>query len=115
MSLIAVDAIITIADPSKRQELIERTAPIQQATRDDEPGCLIYCFAADPCRDDVIQAYELWESAEDLAAHLVHANYFAMRATLGEGGLVGAVANKHRIDKTAPVYGPDRVATASFE
>ena len=38
-----------------------------------------------------------------------------MRATLGEGGLVGAVANKHRIDKTAPVYGPDRVATASFE
>ncbi len=35
MSLIAVDAIITIADPSKRQELIERTAPIQQATRDD--------------------------------------------------------------------------------
>ena len=49
MSLIAVEAAITIADPSTRQALVEKSAPIQQATRDDEPGCLVYCFAADPC------------------------------------------------------------------
>ena len=34
---------------------------------------------------------------------------------LGEGGLVGAVSRKHRIDATAPVYGPDHKASASFD
>ncbi len=115
MSLIAVDAIITIADPSKRQELIERTAPIQQATRDDEPGCLIYCFAADPCRDDVIQVYELWESAEDLAAHLVHPNYFddAHDARRGRSRRRRRQQAPHRRDRAGVRPGPG--ATASFE
>ena len=38
MSLIAVEAAIKIADPSTRQALIEKSAPIQKATRDDERG-----------------------------------------------------------------------------
>ena len=83
MSLIAVEAAITIADPSTARALIARSAPIQQATRDDEPGCLVYCFAADPCRDDLIQVYELWESEAALAAHFEHRNYHDMRAMLG--------------------------------
>ena len=115
MSLIAVEAAITIADPATRQALLERTAPIQQATRDDEPGCIVYCFAADPCVDDLIQVYELWESEEALAAHFHHPNYTDMRNMLGAGGLVSAVSRKHRIDATAPVYGDDHVATASFD
>ncbi len=115
MSLIAVEAAITIADPSTRQELLARSAPIQKATRDDEPGCIVYCFAADPCQDDLIQVYELWESEETLAAHFDHPNYLAMRTMLGAGGLVSAVSRKHRIDASAPVYGSDHVATASFE
>ena len=115
MALIAVEAAITVADPSTRQALLEKTAPIQQATRDDEPGCLVYCFAADPCQDDLIQVYELWESEEALAAHFDHQNYFDMRTTLGEGGLTGAVSRKHRIDASAPVYGPDGVASADFD
>ncbi len=114
MSLIAVEAAITIADPSTRAELLERTAPIQQATRDDEPGCIVYCFAADPCQDDLIQVYELWESEESLAAHFHHQNYVDMRTMLGAGGLTGAVSRKHRIDATAPVYGDDGIATADF-
>jgi quinol monooxygenase YgiN len=115
MSLIAVEAAITVADPSTRDALVERSAPIQQATRDDEPGCIVYCFAADPCRDDLIQVYELWESEEALAAHFDHPNYHDMRTTLGAGGLVDAVSRKHRIDATAPVYDAERRATASFE
>lgn len=115
MSLIAVEAAITIADPSTRQELLARSAPIQKATRDDEPGCIVYCFAADPCQDDLIQVYELWESEEALGAHFDHPNYLAMRTMLGAGGLVSAVSRKHRIDASAPVYGSDHVATASFE
>ena len=115
MSLIAVEAAITVADPSKRQELLQRTAPIQQATRDDEPGCIVYCFAADPCQDDLIQVYELWESEEALAAHFDHQNYVDMRTMLGEGGLVSAVSRKHRIDATAAVYNAEGKATASFD
>ena len=115
MSLIVVEAAITVADPSSRYELLERTAPIQQATRDDEPGCLVYCFAADPCTPDLIQVYELWESESALAAHFEHRNYFDMRAVLGAGGITGSVSRKHRIDASGPVYGPDRVATAEFD
>ena len=33
---------------------------IQKATRDDEPGCLAYCFAADPAEATHVQVYELW-------------------------------------------------------
>jgi quinol monooxygenase YgiN len=115
MSLIAVEAAITIADASTRQQLLERTAPIQQATRDDEPGCLVYCFAADPCQDDLIQVYELWESEEALEAHFEHQNYVDMRTMLGEGGLTGAVSRKHRIDATSAVYNAQGKATASFD
>lgn len=114
MSLIAVEAAITVADPSMRHDLVARTAPIQKATRDDEPGCLVYCFAADPCQDDLIQVYELWESEEALAAHFDHPNYVAMRTMLNDAGLVSAVSRKHRIDASAPVYGADRRPTPLF-
>ena len=115
MSLIAVEAAITIADPSAREALIDKSAPIQKATRDDEPGCLVYCFAADPCQDNLIQVYELWESEESLAAHFDHQNYFDMRTMLNDGGLTGAVSRKHRIDASAPVYDADRNPTALFD
>jgi quinol monooxygenase YgiN len=115
MSLIAVEAAITIADPSTREALIARSAPIQKATRDDEPGCLVYCFAADPCQDDLIQVYELWESEAALTAHFVHQNYLDMRTMLGKGGLVSAVSRKHRIDASAPVYDADHRPNASFD
>lgn len=115
MSLIAVEAAITIADSSSREALIEQTAPLQKATRDDEPGCLVYCFAADPCQPDLIQVYELWESEEALAAHFQHPNYHDMRATLGRGGLVSAVSRKHRIDASAPVYDTNHAPSAAFD
>lgn len=115
MSLIAVEAAITLADPAIRQDVIDRSAPIQKATRDDEPGCIVYCFAADPCQNDLIQVYELWESQETLAAHFDHPNYLAMRTMLGEAGLVSAVSRKHRIDASAPVYGGDHTPSATFD
>ena len=115
MALIAVEAAITVADPANRQALLDRSAPIQQATRDDEAGCIVYCFAADPCQADLIQVYELWESEEAPAAHFDHPNYFAMREMLNAGGLTGAVSRKHRIDATAPVYNADRTPTAAFD
>ena len=115
MSLIVVEAAITIADPSIREALIARTAPIQKATRNDEPGCLVYCFAADPCQPDLIQVYELWESEEALAAHFTHPNYFEMRSMLRDGGIRSAPSRKHRIDATAPVYDANHRPTAAFD
>ena len=114
MSLIAVEAAIVLADPSKRAALVEASAPIQKATRDDEPGCLVYCFAADPVQPELIQVYELWEDEASLAAHFEHPNYHAMRELLNGAGLASAVSRKLRIDAAAPVYGPDRKPSASF-
>lgn len=114
MSLIAVEAAIVVADPQVRDALVARSAPVQAATRTEEPGCLVYCFAADPVRPDLIQVYELWADEDSLAAHFQHPNYAAMREMLNGAGLTSAVSRKLRIDATAPVYGPDRKPTASF-
>ena len=115
MSLIAVEAAITIADASVRDALVARSVPLQKATRDDEPGCLVYCFAADPVEPDLIQVYELWESEEALEAHFTHSNYFGMRALIAEAGIVRAESRKHRVEATAPVYNAQFVPTASFD
>lgn len=114
MSLIAVEAAITVADASQRDAIVARSAPYQQATRDEEPGCLVYCFAADPVVPDLIQVYELWQDEASLAAHFEHPNYFNMRSMLAEAGLASAVSRKLRIDAAAPVYGPDHTPSASF-
>jgi quinol monooxygenase YgiN len=99
----------------KRAACLEASASLQQATRDEEPGCLAYVFAADPCQDDVISVYELWEDAPSLAAHFLHPNYNNMRARLGEMGITGADVLKYRVDATAPVYNADRIATVDFD
>ena len=60
--MIVVEAAIRLEDPAGRDALVAASAPIQQATRDDEDGCLVYCFAADPVEADLIQVYELWDA-----------------------------------------------------
>lgn len=98
----------------KRAACLEASASLQQATRDEEAGCLAYVFAADPCRDDVISVYELWDTAPNLAAHFLHPYYNNMRAKLGEMGITGAEVKKYRVDAVAPVYNSDHVATVEF-
>ncbi len=111
--MIIISAEITIP-PEKRAAAIEGSKPFQQATRDDEPGCQEYIFTIDPCRDDVIHVYELWDDADTLAAHFEHENYFNMRRFLAEAGITGATSTKFRVDAHGPVYGPDGVATSQF-
>jgi len=115
VSLVAVEATIVLADASKRDEVIAETVPVQLQTRSDEPGCLAYCFAADPVRPDTIQAYELWESVDALDAHLHHEYYFAMRKLLGAAGIASFRDRKHLIEKSAPVYGPDMTPSGRFD
>lgn len=115
MSLIAVEAAIVVADATRRDEIVAASVHIQAATRNDEPGCLVYSFAADPVVADLIQVYELWADEASLAAHFEHPNYTAMREFLNSAGLASAVSRKHRIEATAPVYGPDRRPSAHFD
>ncbi len=112
MIIIAGDIFIP-AD--KRTAALEGSVPFQQGTRDDEPGCQAYVFSADPCRDDVIAVYELWDDAESLAAHFHHENYWNMRSFLGQSGITGSSVQKYRIDASGPVYGDDGVASATFD
>ncbi|MDH3753470.1 MAG: antibiotic biosynthesis monooxygenase [Acidimicrobiia bacterium] len=100
-------------DPDRRDEAVAASVPLQQATRDDEPGCLAYCFAADPCVDGRLQVYELWADSKTLDAHFQHENYFNMRDALHRFGLRGADTTKYRVDATDPVY-KDGVAAARF-
>lgn len=98
----------------KRAACLEASAPLQQATRDEEDGCLAYVFAPDPCRDDVISVYELWDTAPNLAAHFLHPYYTNMRTKLGAMGITGADVKKYRVDAVAPVYNSDQIATVDF-
>jgi quinol monooxygenase YgiN len=114
MSLIAVEAALVVRDATQRDAIVAASAPIQAATRRDEPGCLVYCFAADPVEPNLIQVYELWEDEQSLAAHFDHPNYTAMRDMLRESGLESTVSRKLRIDAVAPVYDADRRPIAGF-
>jgi quinol monooxygenase YgiN len=113
--VIIIAAQLDFADQQTRDTAVATSAPIQQATRDDEAGCHVYCFAADPCVPTRIQVYELWEDAPSLAAHFLHENYFNMRTMFGQHGITGAVTHKYRIDAVATVYNADRIATTDFD
>lgn len=114
MSLVVVEAQIVV-EAAGRDAVVAESVPIQQATRDEEPGCLVYCFAADPVHDDRIQVYELWESEEALHEHFAHPNYAAMLELLGARGLISAESRKHRVGRTAEVYGADFTPTGHFD
>jgi len=113
MSLVVVEAKIVV-EAAARDALVAQSQPVQQATREEEPGCIVYCFAADPVHDDRIQVYELWESEDALQEHFAHPNYTQMLQLLGSGGLVSAESRKHRVDRTAEIYGPDGTPSGHF-
>jgi quinol monooxygenase YgiN len=102
--VIVVEAAIRLADPARRDAVVAESVPIQEATRDDEDGCLVYCFAADPVEADLIQVYELWTDDDSLQRHFEHPNYHAMRGLLNSAGLASAISRKLRVDAESPVY-----------
>lgn len=79
-----------------------------------EKGCRHYAWTADPFVPGRVHVFEEWETAEDLAAHLVAEPYVQMAAHLGQYSILGATTRKYRCDLSEPVYGPDGIATATF-
>ena len=102
--MIIIAGTIDLADPSQIDEAIEKAKPLQQATRDDEPGCQAYVFSKDPCVAGRIAVYELWDDEASLAAHFKHDNYPNVGGLLQGFGLAGADHNKLRCDHKEPVY-----------
>ncbi len=101
-------------DPGQRDVAVAASLELQAATVNDEPGCLAYVFVADPLTAGRIRVYEAWGDAESLNAHFQHPNYHAMRAMLGRFERRGSEIAKHEVARSAPVYGPDRVADANY-
>ena len=101
-------------DPEVRDALVSESMPFQRSTREDEPGCNAYVFAADPCDPGRIHVFEEWASADDLEAHFQHPNFAAMGELLHRYPRRGSQTLKYRVDATAPVRNADGVATASF-
>ena len=112
--MIIIAGTIDLADPARRDEAMEKAMPLQQATRDQEPGCHAYVFSADPCVAGRIVVFELWEDQASLAAHFEHRNYFNMRELLGSIGLAGADNHKYRCDLKEPVYDATMTPRADF-
>jgi quinol monooxygenase YgiN len=113
--MIIIAGQIDLEDPARRDEVVAGSARFQLATRQDEPGCLAYCFAADPVVEGRIQVYELWSDEESLAAHFTHPNYLDMRDYLRTAGLKSADNRKYRCDLVKPVYDHERVPRADFD
>ncbi|MEY4231035.1 MAG: hypothetical protein RLZZ362_1884 [Actinomycetota bacterium] len=112
--MIIVAATLDFADQATRDLVVEQAVPLQKATRDDEDGCLAYCFGADPVVPTRIQVYELWSDGPTLAAHFDHPHYAAMRDMLRSHGIVAAANRAYLTEQDCPVYQPDGTPRRSF-
>jgi quinol monooxygenase YgiN len=103
--MIIVTATLSFETEADRDRAVELTASVQKATRDEEPGCLAYCFAADPVEPNHVQVYELWTDPESLAKHFDHPNYGRMVDALHNcGGFVKSENRLYAADDRGTVY-----------
>lgn len=112
--MIIVVAKITFPSELARDRAVDLSAPVQMATREQEPGCNAYCFSADPCDPLAIQVYELWDSSEYLVDHFSHANYHAMVDLLSKSGFLESVSRAYLSERDEPVYGANAEIKSSF-
>jgi quinol monooxygenase YgiN len=101
-------------DPDRRDVLLAAIRPWVQKTRQEEQGCLAYAFTADPVDDDVVRVVEHWQDEHSLAAHFVHANFFATKSMLHEHGSGASSIQKFRVDLREPVGDSERRYRADF-
>ena len=112
--MIIVVAKIRFNTEAERDRAVARAEPVQRATREEEPGCHDYCFAADPCEPTVIQVYELWEDSDSLVAHFEHPNYQAMVELMTEVGFVESTNRAYLVERDEPVYGENGEKKTAF-
>ena len=87
---------------------------MQLATREEEPGCLAYCFAPDPAVPNRIQGYEMWEDSDSLVAHFEHPNYMKMVKALASANIKESINQAHLVERSEPVYSPGSERKRAF-
>ena len=102
--MIIIAATLDFGSESERNKAVELTAPIQLATREDEEGCVSYCFAPDPSVPYRIQVYELWDNEPSLVAHFSQKNYANMVEALNSVGIRDTENQMYLIDQHKSVY-----------
>ncbi len=102
--MIIVAGHLDYADSAARGSVLEAGKALQQATRNEEPGCIAYAFSADPTHDGRIRVFELWADTESLAAHFEHANYHDMREVFHMHPRSGGEVRKYRCAPSEPMY-----------
>jgi quinol monooxygenase YgiN len=113
--MILIAGTINFADQANRDSAVVAAIDLQQSTRDSEPGCLAYSFAADSGVATRVQVYEAWADEASLAAHFEHANFWAMKELLRQFERSGpSHVAKYQCDRTAPIYDNDGQPTARF-
>ena len=113
--MIIIAGHIDFADQANRDGAVAAAVDLQRSTRDTEPGCESYSFAADSGVPNRVQVFEAWIDEASLAAHFEHANFWAMKTLLRQFERAGSgVVAKHRVVVSAPVYGSDGEPSASF-
>ena len=103
--VIIVTARLVFESEAARDAAVAATVDVQKATRDEEAGCLMYCFGPDPAVPNEIQVYELWTDPESLDAHFTHPNYAAMVEALhGVQGFRESINRLYVADDRGTVY-----------
>ncbi len=106
--MVIVVARLVFATREARDAAVEASIPIQAATREQEPGCRMYCFAPDPAVPTEIQVYELWADSESLGKHFAHENYFNMvEALRSVDGFQDSINRMYVADDRGTVYDED--------
>jgi quinol monooxygenase YgiN len=109
--MIIIAGTISFADQANRDGAVAAVRDLQQSTRDTEPGCLAYSFAADSGEPTKVQVFESWADQASLAAHFEHPNFWATKALLrqferaGESA-VASIASTRRPRSTPPTARP---------
>ncbi len=112
--MILVAGWLEFTSQADRDAVVAAGRDVQQSTRDDEPGCVAYSFAADSGVPTRVQVYEAWADTESLAAHFLHPNYLAMRDILRGVERAGSSIAKYRCDLSEPIYDDQRQPRADF-
>lgn len=84
-AVIVLAGSIRIA-PGHRDQAMPHIQAIVEASR-AEPGCLAYSFAFDVLDDHLVRIFEVFESADALAAHRASPHMAAWRAAWAQAGI----------------------------
>jgi quinol monooxygenase YgiN len=114
LTMIIIAGHLEYSDRDARDAILAGGVSLQQATREEEPGCVAYCFSADPVTDTRVQIYELWEDQQSLAAHFEHPYFHEMRAVFHLFPRTGGQVKKYRCDLSEPVQDETGTKRADF-